>query len=453
MKAKLITFLLALAFVGSKAVAQMQIGINLAAPSDWSRAWVWKDQMRQARWFAANNWWLVQWSHEYYPAGRWVCEWTGDDSPKYPRGVGKVDPVLPGLELLDVSYPAKGIAVQPFGDTKDIHLWMPGVNRGGSPFHPEYVRSLAGFKVLRFMDWGATNTSLVSDWSQRRFMDSPQQWVPKDSQGVAIEYMIDLANEVGSDPWICIPHLATDDYVKQLATLSRDRMAAGRVLYLEWGNEIAWNTAYGFDGGKWLAANSKLTGVRAVDYYGGRLKVIAGIVRPILGDRVRLVLAGQANNVWIAQQEAKAAGRGNFDAVSCAWYFGLPKGFAGTVDHTVSDVLDACQADIDGRLATILASHKAVADQYGVPLVLYEGGQHLSVAATSAIADEVLAAQRHPRMGDLYRLALAKCRAAGATLALAYSDVGPWTPAGSWGAREHQTDFDAPKWRALVEAQ
>lgn len=435
----------------SRANAQMAVGMNLAAPSDWSRAWVWKDQLRQARWLAGNNWWLVQWGHEHYPAGRWVAEWTGDDSPKFVRGVRVVDELLPGLAALDVGVPTKGLAVEPFGDAKMEHLWMPGVNRGGSPFHPEYVERLRPFKVLRFMDWQATNLSTVSDWSQRRFVETPQQWTPKDAQGVALEYCIDLASEVGADPWLCIPHLATDDFVKRLAELLRDRLAAGRIVYLEWGNEIAWNRASGFDGGRWLAANSLLTGVRPVDYYGGRVKRINELARPILGARLKIVVAGQANNPWIAEQECNAAGRGNFDAVSCAWYFGLPKGFVGDAATTVDDVLELCQRDIDGRLVERLAAHANLAKGYNVPLLLYEGGQHLNVAATSPIADEVLAAQRHPRMGDLYRLALQRCRESGATLAVAYSDVSPWSPAGSWGAREHMSDTDSPKWRALVE--
>jgi hypothetical protein len=440
--------------VGARiASAQMAIGMNLAAPSDWGRAWVFKDQMRQARWFEKNQWWLVQWGHDKYPAGRWVCEWEGDDAPKFARGVAteSIDQVLPGLAIIDVT-PTKGIAIQPFGDTVLTHLWMPGVRRDGSPFHPEYVESLRPFKVLRFMDWQATNSSLVSDWSQRRFVDAQQQWMPNDSQGVAIEYCIDLANEVDADPWLCIPHLATDDFVEQLAILIRDRLKPGLVAYLEWGNEIAWNGAAGFKGGQWLRNLSQTTGVRAVDYYGGRVKKISQIVRPILGDRVRVVVAGQAANPWIARKECEAAGMGNFDAVSCAWYFGVGRDFVGTDQTTADQILEACQADIVGRMFERLVAHKKIADIYGVSLVCYEGGQHLTAGGKDVPhAAALLAAQRHPRMGELYRLALSKCREAGVTLAVHFNDVSPPGKYGAWGARESMTDYQSPKWQALLE--
>lgn len=445
---KRIVLALAWLLFAGVANAQMAVGINLAAPSDWGRAWIWKDQMRQARWLAGNNWWLVQWNHQYYPPGRWVAEWTGVDSPKFVRGVGTIDEILPGLATLDIN-PVKGIAVQPFGDVQDIRLWMPGVNRSGSPFHPEYVKSLTGFKVLRFMDWQATNSSTLVEWTDRRFMEEHQQWEFKDTRGVALEYCLELANEVGADPWLCTPHLASDDFLLQMAKLIDQHLPAGSVCYLEPSNEY-WNSARGFSGGQWFAAEAQRMGIPLPAVYGGQLKRIASIVRPVLGDRVRIVLAGQANNVWQAKKSAEFAGRGNFDAVSCAWYFGVAKGFVGTVDHTVSDVLDQCEADINGRLVKVLAEHKAIADAYGVPLVCYEGGQHLVATATSPVADEFLAAQRHPRMGDRYRLALQRCREAGVTLAIAFNDVSPWSSAGSWGAREHMTDYTSPKWAALV---
>ncbi len=432
----------------------MAVGINLASPTDWGRVTAFKDAMRQSRWLAKNEWHLLFWGHNTYPAGRYVCEWEGDDAPKFVRGVGSaaIDEVLPGLAVLDVPVPVSGIAIQPFGDVRNIRLWLPGARRDGSPFNARYVESLRAFRVLRFMDWQRTNTSTLVEWSDRRSPSESSQWEAADTRGVSPELCLDLAREVGASPWLCVPHLAEDDYVVQLVQVASRNLADGAVVYLEWGNEIAWNRAAGFAGGRWLAAHGAITGIRPVDYYGGRVKRIHELARPILGARLKLVVAGQANNPWIAEQECKAAGRGNFDAVSCAWYFGLPKGFVGDETTTVDDVLDLCERDIDGRLVERLAAHAKLAATYGVPLVLYEGGQHLSGAATSPIADEVLAAQRHPRMGDLYRLALQRCRESGATLAVAFNDVSPWGPTGSWGSREHMTDYAAPKWRALTEA-
>ena len=35
--------------------------------------------------------------------------------------------------------------------------------------------------------------------------------------GVALEYQIALANQVGANPWFCVHHLASDDYVRRMA--------------------------------------------------------------------------------------------------------------------------------------------------------------------------------------------------------------------------------------------
>lgn len=37
------------------------------------------------------------------------------------------------------------------------------------------------------------------------------------SPGVALEYAVKIAESTNSHPWFCIPHLAEDDYVQNLA--------------------------------------------------------------------------------------------------------------------------------------------------------------------------------------------------------------------------------------------
>ena len=41
--------------------------------------------------------------------------------------------------------------------------------------------------------------------------------IESDDDGVALEYMIALCNELEADPWFCIPHTATDEYVREFA--------------------------------------------------------------------------------------------------------------------------------------------------------------------------------------------------------------------------------------------
>lgn len=55
--------------------------------------------------------------------------------------------------------------------------------------------------------------------------------------GVPPEHMILLANVLGADPWICIPHLVDDDYVRRLAELALATLRPDVTVYVEHSNE------------------------------------------------------------------------------------------------------------------------------------------------------------------------------------------------------------------------
>src|SRR5690606_7033388 len=76
----------------------------------------------------------------------------------------------------------------------------------GALFNPEWLALLDGFSALRFMDWMLTNNSTQSAWANR---PRPGDYSFAEN-GVALEYMIALANELKADPWFSIPHLADD---------------------------------------------------------------------------------------------------------------------------------------------------------------------------------------------------------------------------------------------------
>ncbi len=58
--------------------------------------------------------------------------------------------------------------------------------------------------------------------------------------GMPVEVMVKLANKLNVDPWFCLPHLCTDDYVTQFATYVRDHLNSNLVAYYELSNEV-WN--------------------------------------------------------------------------------------------------------------------------------------------------------------------------------------------------------------------
>src|SRR6185295_4594985 len=97
-----------------------------------------------------------------------------------------------------------------------------------------------GFRVLRFMDWGQTNSSPVQQWAERPHLDAAH-WSTEG--GVPLEAMLDLSRVVGADPWLNLPMRASDDYVRGFAKLLHEKLPPGRVAIVEYANE-PWNQAF-----------------------------------------------------------------------------------------------------------------------------------------------------------------------------------------------------------------
>jgi len=82
------------------------------------------------------------------------------------------------------------------------------------------LEKLAPFGTLRFMDWTKTNDQTDKDWANRVQL-SHRTYT---ANGAPWEEVIHLANLLGKDVWINIPHLATADYITQLAQLFLNKL-------------------------------------------------------------------------------------------------------------------------------------------------------------------------------------------------------------------------------------
>ena len=99
--------------------------------------------------------------------------------------------------------------------------------------------------------------------------------------------------------------------------------------------------------------------------------------------------------------------------------------------------------------------HAKVAQQRGLQLVAYEGGQHVvthdgALRKDPAVQALLLAMNRDPKMGALYERLLDTWKAQGGTLFMHYVDITAYGQYGCWGALESLTE-DSPKYRALVD--
>jgi hypothetical protein len=179
------------------------------------------------------------------------------------------------------------------------------------------------------------------------------------------------------------------------------------------------------------------------------------------GGRSRLVrvMASQAANPWASETvlSFRDAHRAT-DALAIAPYFGGYLGEQG--DRVQSMSLAALAAELETKAVDEalewVEQQARVARQYRVPLITYEGGQHLvgiGPAADNARLNELFSAvNRDGRMRRIYQRYLAGWRRLGGTLFVHYAHCAQNSKFGRWGAIEDlmQPRKMAPKFDALL---
>lgn len=364
---------------------------------------------------------------------------------------------------------------------RNIHVVMPGhLNTYTTqPFYPPLLARLDGFSVIRHMEWIRTNGQRrLVNWSDRPTVDHVTHAGPF---GGAYEYAIRLCNAVGADSWLTVPHLATDDFIRQLARLALAELAPGRRVYIEYSNEV-WNgsfeqTVYARDTGVALGlhTNSTTAGRR---FTAKRSAEIFRIFEEEFGaqsNRVVKVIAAHAANAGVATEILSTFQQASVNGVpvnpwgvtasvlAIAPYFGngladeiVTNGEVNTI--TTAEILSRAQQTYIPMALDRVTANKAVANTYGLPLIGYEGGQHIvgtgANVNNAALAAKLQAANRDPGMYDLYRLYLDGYTANGGTMFVHYDFCAGFNQFGSWGSMEYldQPLSQAPKFQALLDA-
>jgi hypothetical protein len=345
-------------------------------------------------------------------------------------------------------------ATNPGNPVRNIRVLRPGAEKTyrQNPWDPAFLDRWRGVAALRFMDFQRTNDS-----SLRRWADRP---VPEDAtfsrKGVPLELLIDLANRLEADPWFCIPHQADDDFVHRFAALVKARLAPGRTAWVEYSNEV-WNGM--FEQHRHAEQQGRSRGLggdeleAALHYTAHRSTEIFQICEQTLGgQRLCRVLPGWASNADASSKVMRFRDSGRrADVLAVAPYLSFTPGpegkgpLAGEVARWSLDQLFAhLQRQVLPSALDDMKESRKAADRYGLPLVAYEGGQHL-VGVQGAENDETLTrlfqtANADPRMGELYRRYYAGWAEAGGDLFCHYSSVFPWGKWGSWGLLRFHDD-------------
>ncbi|MEB3281932.1 MAG: hypothetical protein VKK42_23720 [Lyngbya sp.] len=502
----------------------VQIGTNLNGINDWSTQYPFMDYFKSSRdWIThgSRTWNTNENNQLDLDEKGWVKSLDGgeftsvgtmlpnDDQGRrfvvLYDGEGTIEYLLGADKDEAASQPGRDIFYAPPGAKLNLRITETDPNNTGDyirnirvipeeyidtyesqTFNPDFLESLEGYKVLRFMDWMDTNGSQQKQWSERPEVDDADYF----GEGVPVEILVELANETGIDPWFTLPHEATDEYVRNFAEYVKDNLDPNLNVYVEFSNEV-WNymfsqANYVLDQGKQEFADLNIgDGQKARYWFGKRTSEITQIWDDVFAnekERVIGVLGAQAGNSWTAAKSLEyiestglSEEQAGIDAIAIAPYFGYYIGgrdFETEVESWTNDpdgglnklfqelteggVLDngpeggALQQSFDR-----MQKYVDLAEKEGLDLIAYEGGQHLSgtrgVENNQAITDLFITANRDPRMGELYTKYFEKWTELGGGLFANFSDVGTPSKWGSWGVRESIYQESSPKFDAIKE--
>lgn len=470
----------------------------------------------------------------HYPEGEYTVVYEGEGSISYAQNAVSVQHVAPNKDIVTVDpnhsltgFLLKITETDPHNTgnyIRNIRVYMPGYDETTTQtFHPTFLKNTERYKVLRFMDWMRTNwrngvpmrestsdavwTHPLHDATQspyfvyvdpaRAMQDEWLEWAdrPKMSDarysttdGVPLEMMIALSNQINADPWFNMPHHASDEYMLQFALMVRNRLEANRYVYVELSNEV-WNGS--FYQKQWFEQkgqaewpeSDKPIHEKGWNYFGKRSAEMCDMWELAFGaqaDRVICVIATQATNPWLGERmltcplwDQGPCHAHHVDAVAIAPYFGQHIGKEVYRDliktewltPTSDGLTELFQELTDGSLLPeeqyvtrvslpiakqFITEYATLADSFNLDLVAYEGGQHLvgvegTVVEDATMTELFINANRDPRMAPLYAEYYAHWRAAGGKMFMHYATLGTYSKHGNWGAQEYADSVGMPK--------
>lgn len=269
-------------------------------------------------------------------------------------------------------------------------------------FHPEFLKHLARFSVVRFADWAKARTSPLRYWYQRSRFDYARQTGPK---GVAFEYMIMLANELRADPWISVPYSANKEVIHKLAELLRDNLEPDLQVYIEYADE-PWRPGrevfqYCRREGQTMGLddNPKKAGLK---YQAFRSRQIFRMFGEVFGgqDRLVRVMSGPIDDLSGLKTLLEWEGiHDKVDRLGIAPYLDMSETIRLAEDAPLSHLFDRLEL---GGIPKLMSKIRAVQERtkgYGIELISYEGGVY--APGHRPRAQTLTRMSRHARMKEV----------------------------------------------------
>lgn len=353
----------------------------------------------------------------------------------------------------------------------------------GELLYPPFIEGLQIFNVIRAHAtmgimgyYGCDNdvddmsADCVMTWENRAKTEYSTYATP---QGIPYEIYIDIINKTNADIWVNVVHAADDNFIRNFATLIKERLHTNKKIYLELANET-WNaeptnfpqTYYFRAKGLELGLDTDATAAGR-KYFVKRSIEMWAIFEEVFSDqsnRLYKVLPTQFGNDW---EDASRINLLSDTAINPNGvqpdYFAGGSYFGGHFDSSVDpatisvdEVLSATEAELD-LLRTRIQTTKNLAEANGMNLISYEGGQHL-VNYDGSWGDywtKLRDANRNNRMGELYNLFfdIWEDENPGQLLMLHDYVSYPMRNGGYFGVKEwvDQDITDTPKYRAIKE--
>lgn len=446
-------------------------------------------------------------------------------------GEGEIGPAMttrilsaePGRVVLELKGGSFGASYEGFAILKsakgnhirNIRIVKPEDEKtdlAANPYREDFLEYCRQWHALRFMDWQATNNSLEDEWRDRKLPSfytmvgsggdaTGRTGKPASafrrlfSGGVALELLIQLANQTKTNPWFCVPHRATPEYMTEMAKMIKEKLDPSLTAYIEYSNEV-WN--WQFEQANWMLhtkiaaeplADEKLNGWKnrtpptefpfdngtvARDGGADHPERMAVLMRRCFkhfedvftgDDRKRIVRVIGVQQAWpdtVRRTARWVVNNGGADALAPAGYFGPDKevyaswetaGESLTADQVIADM----HLVLDTQSSRWIAEIAGIAREFSLRYIVYEGGQHIQPKdqQEKPYMPALKEAQFSKGLYDCYMKNFRLHAEAGCDLFAAFSSFSEQgTRWGSWGHQEFtgQSRDVIPKYGALLDA-
>ena len=377
------------------------------------------------------------------------------------------------IQSTDPSDPVRNIRIVPIGQEAAYTGSTPS-----NPFRDVFTNRWSDMSAFRYMDWTKVNESTLSNWADR---PQPGDLTQAGDHGIALEHQIDHANLTQTQPWFNVPHLATDNFVTNMATLIRDNLDAGLTARIEFSNEV-WNS--GFNQTQYAISQAPSIGETAdglggLRWYSHRSVEIFDIFEDVFTDgganpagmdRLLRVMATQAANDWAADRVLEYNDAYlKTDVIAIAPYFGngVQAADAGTwLNATWPERIAMVESDLQtamGRMDDYASLISDRTDDQGNPiydhlkLFAYEGGQHYlgfpNTHSDVALTELMQELSRRPEMQQWYFDYLTHWDQIGGEDFMIFASMGDWTQWGSWSVMEYEGQplSESPKLAGILD--